>query len=57
MKVTLTLDKPTAEKLRALCHARGKTASEIVTEWVEKHANSSRLTDSVMDILRKAGLR
>lgn len=32
--VTLTLRRSTAERLRAICHARGETASLVVDRWV-----------------------
>lgn len=32
--VTLTLRKPVAEKLRAMCHRRGETASLVVDRWI-----------------------
>lgn len=36
MVLKLTLSKYVAERLRAMCHTRGATASAIVTEWVFK---------------------
>ncbi len=33
-KVTLDLRSPIAEKLRAMCHARGETASMLIDRWI-----------------------
>lgn len=34
MKVTLTLRKSTAERLRRTCHARGEMASDLIDRWI-----------------------
>ena len=34
MVVRLTLPRHVAERLRAMCHARGMTASRLVEEWI-----------------------
>jgi len=33
-KVHLDLRSAVAEKLRAMCHARGETASELIDRWI-----------------------
>ena len=33
-KVHLDLRKTVAEKLRAICHARGETASQVIDRWI-----------------------
>ena len=37
MTVRLTLRRPIAERLRAMCKARGETASELVDRWILSH--------------------
>lgn len=37
VKVSLTLTKDIADRLRAMCHARGETASTIVARWILNH--------------------
>jgi hypothetical protein len=41
-RVTLTLPPEVAERLRATCHARGKTASDLVAEWTGEHDDAGR---------------
>jgi hypothetical protein len=34
VRVTITLRKHVAEKLRGMCHARGETASALIDRWI-----------------------
>ncbi len=47
MKVTLTLRTQVAERLRAMCHLKGETASEIIDRWILTHDNETKCRVSV----------
>lgn len=68
LKVTLTLRRPLAERLRAMCHRRGLTASILVESWINEHDDNGRpvekpaaprrdAVDEFMDTIRKMGRR
>ena len=40
VKVTLTLRGHVADRLRAMCHKRGITASHLVDKWIFAHDDS-----------------
>ena len=42
VKVTLTLRKHVADRLRMMCHNRGLTASLLVDGWIFEHDDSGR---------------
>lgn len=58
VKVTLTLRGPIAEKLRAMCHKRGVTASVLIDKWILSHdANGDPVGQkrgNIDDIIEKA---
>lgn len=43
LKVTITLRKPIAERLRRMCHAKGITASLLIDKWVFEHDDAGEL--------------
>jgi len=42
IKVTLTLRKSVAERLRGMCHASGMTASLLVDKWTFEHEDDGK---------------
>lgn len=57
VKVTLTLRKHVAERLKRICYARNMTASHLVDSWVltanENGAHKAPATGSFLDELFK----
>lgn len=57
VKVTLTLPRPGAERLRGMCHAMGMTASLVVERWVSEHNDQGvprrHVADLFGDVIRK----
>jgi hypothetical protein len=65
-RLTLTLRKSTAERLRAMCHARGETASELLDRWILSHGEkgecraapaspTTAVVDKLTDLFRGRG--